>query len=122
MKDITNINLTNPLGVEYTDIKSEATLYKRDAYTECSSWNKPSLTIGANSGSRLLAKNLNDVTVILDHNGTAGLAVTHLEAGGTWEDVTVTETNLSSFGDQPSDAYNDIHVMKKAAVCTLPEY
>ena len=90
LKDITNINLTNPLGVEYTDIKSEATLYKRDAYTECSSWNKPSLTIGANSGSRLLAKNLNDVTVILDHNGTAGLAVTHLEAGGTWEDVTVT--------------------------------
>ena len=58
LKDITNINLTNPLGVEYTDIKSEATLYKRDAYTECSSWNKPSLTIGANSGSRLLAKNL----------------------------------------------------------------
>ena len=115
LKDITNINLTNPLGVEYTDIKSEATLYKRDAYTECSSWNKPSLTIGANSGSRLLAKNLNDVTVILDHNGTAGLAVTHLEAGGTWEDVTVTETNLSSFGDQPSDAYNDIHVMKKSS-------
>ncbi len=115
LKDITNINLTNPLGVEYTDIKSEATLYKRDAYTECSSWNKPSLTIGANSGSRLLAKNLNDVTVILDHNGTAGLAETHLEAGGTWEDVTVTETNLSSFGDQPSDAYNDIHVMKKSS-------
>ena len=113
-KDINNINLTNPLGSAYTDVKGEAALNKYDGYSECSSWNKPTLTIGSNSGHTLLTKNLNNVYVTIDHAGTEGLGYTGLSAGGSWRDVYITESNTSGFGDQPSDAYGDIHVMKKS--------
>lgn len=69
----------------------------------------------------LLTKNLNNVYVTIDHAGTEGLGYTGLSAGGSWRDVYITESNTSGFGDQPSDAYGDIHVMKKVHVCTWAE-
>ena len=113
---INNMSITNPVGQDYTDVRGEAYFGKYAGYSECSSWNRPTLTIGASSGSGLLNRNLDNVYITINHAGTAGLDYTGLSVGNsvTWRDVYITESNLSDWGDQPSTAYDEIHVMNRS--------
>lgn len=83
--------MKNPLGSSYTAWKGEAAFNKYDGYTECASWNKPSLTFTPDLYA--LKSDLDNVQMVINHNQNANEAHTYATGSHTWRDVTITSIN-----------------------------
>ena len=89
--NISNDMLKNPLGSYYSNLRGEASFNKYDGYSECSSWNKPTLKFGTDS--IVFDRDLDNLYLEINHGGNANEA--HMSANGnhTWRDIYVTNTN-----------------------------